>query len=457
MSRKKFQGTDLDETRTASTREARPDDLVDVYKFPPNKWVTVRIFDPIFTTGQYWITTKKADGSTVRFPKACPSYDPSIQSRDTTIYDPWRDAAERINTKENRIINFQQTAWVNAIIRSEQKNEPKKAVKPSKAELKSGFTSKESSAWTPVKVLRLTMSTVKKIQELRGLNTVESKKTGQSKNFSVTHPVYGCDVMIKFDPDAASAAQMYDVQMGKRRKLTEEELAYLRWDISLLYGEQESEEEIKRDFASWAKRNGVKVNAVVEDDEDDGYGDEEDDVKPKAKKTKKSKAKTEEVDYDDIEDEEEEEETPPKKSKKASKKSKAKDVDSDDEWEDEDDADDEDEDEKPKKSKSKAKAAKPSKKSGKKSKDSTSVEDEDEKPKSKKSKKSKKVEVEEDLDEDDLDDEDLDDEDLEDEKPKSKKSKKAKPSKKSKKPEPEEEDDEDDDWGDDDDEDDDWD
>lgn len=454
MSRKKFQGTDLDETRTVSTRDPRPDDLVDVYKFPPNKWVTVRIFDPIFTTGQYWITTKKTDGSITRFPKTCPSYDPASQGRDTTIYDPWRDTAERVNTKENRIISFQQTAWVNAIIRAEQKNEPKKAVKPSKAELKTGFTDKESSAWTPVKVIRLTMSTVKKIQELRGLNTVESKKTGQSKNFSVTHPAYGCDVMIKFDPDAASAAQMYDVQMGKRKKLTEEELAYLRWDISLLYGEQESEEEIKRDFSSWAKRNGIKVNpnAVEEDeDEDEGYGDN-DEVKPKAKKAKKSKAKEE--DYDDIEDEEEEEEAPPKKPGKGkSKKSKAKDddVDSDDEWEDEDDDDDVDDEEEAPTKKSK-KTEKPSKKTKTKS-GKPSKEDVTEPSKKKGKKKSKKdnVEVEEDLDEDELD-RDLN-EDLEDEKPKSKKSKKAKSSKKAKKSEPKEDED---DWGDDDD-DDDWD
>lgn len=408
-----------------------PQVLLDLFDFKSveGKWVTFRLFGDIMSFGNYWIAGVNKQGVKKRFPQACPSFNYLTGQRESGKYDPWWEVEqhERNGSEDNKseTVQFTRSFFINAIVRSEQDNEPAK-IRKTPEEAESGFKDKDSSSWTPVKVLRMPPSLLQKIQELKPLNSVKFKN-GSIKCFDVTHPIYGRDIQVKFD-DSASPANKYSIQLGmKRTPLTEEEKEYLTYDLDALYYVPK-EEEVKRSFEVWAKRSGyskkvedetednfdmdkseeedeapapvkkpVKKPAkkVVEDDEDDFDEDEEVDVplKKGSKKIKKvvedddeeeekapvkksAKGKQEEdeediPDFDEDEDEEdseeEEDEAPKKPVKKPVKKAPVKKVveeEDEDDFEDDDDSDEEEEEERPKKS-----VKKPTKKPAKKAAD----------------------------------------------------------------------------------------
>jgi hypothetical protein len=460
-------GTDLDDVSTGGKRRADIGDKITILKFPERKWITLRIHGPIFVYGGYWVKTKKKDGKRGQFYTPCPSYDPKTQERDSKKYDPWRqlEESEADLKPEERHVNFTQHGYMNALSRAAQRDKPKSRTKPTKAERKTGFKDKDSDTWTANVAVKLPPGAVRKLKEQAGLNVVEMKG-GQSKAFSVTHPKYGCDVRILYDSKKAPADQ-YQVSIGERKPLTEEEEEMLKWDLSDLV-EEMKESEVKRDYEGWASRNGVKVKKKkkeeIEDedfDEDDGedFDDEDEDDEPKSKKSKKSKSdskskskkkKKDEDDEDDedLDDDEDDEDDEPKSKKSRSKKKSKKD-DDDDDFDDDLDEDEDDEDDEPKSKKKKKVKSKDDDEDDDLDDDEDEDDEEDSKSKKKskskvksKSKKSKKDE-----DEDDFDDEDEeDDEAEEDDEPKSKKSKKSKAkSKKSKDEDEDEEEEEEDD------------
>jgi hypothetical protein len=458
---------DMDEIPQGNgEKAARPGDLVNVAQFKSGKWVPIRLLPGVMTQAQYWVNTKKKDGNKARFPVPVPGFDSHAGSQDSEAYDPWRTAGEKLNvyaddpSKSNVVVQFSKSFWMNAIIRPEQENEPAKSPKLTKQERETGFKDKDSDSWTPVQVVRLPKSFIDRVNGLKTMNVKRNKKTGTTESYSMSHAKYGCDILVKYNADASPASQ-WEVQKGDRTPLTEEEQAYLIWDLDLLANPVVTEEETKREFKSWCTRNKIKLDGDESDDEDDedtpkkskkskkavdDDDDEFDDPKPK-KKSKKSRDEDEDEDDDfdedpkpkkskksrDEDDEDDEDEDDPKPSKK-SKKSKPVDDEDDDDFDDEDDP-------KP----AKKKKSKPVDED-----DFDEDEEDDPKPK-KKSKKSRDEDDEDDEDEDDpkpkkkskkpVDDED--DEDDEDDAPKSKKSKVK--SKKRK------DDDDDDGWDDDDD------
>lgn len=408
-----------------------PQVLLDLFDFKSveGKWVTFRLFGDIMSFGNYWIAGVNKQGVKKRFPQACPSFNYLTGQRESGKYDPWWEVEqhERNGSEDNKseTVQFTRSFFINAIVRSEQDNEPAK-IRKTPEEAESGFKDKDSSSWTPVKVLRMPPSLLQKIQELKPLNSVKFKN-GSIKCFDVTHPIYGRDIQVKFD-DSASPANKYSIQLGmKRTPLTEEEKEYLTYDLDALYYVPK-EEEVKRSFEVWAKRSGyskkvedetednfdmdkseeedeapapvkkpVKKPAkkVVEDDEDDFDEDEEVDVplkkgskkikkvvedddeeeeKAPVKKSVKGKQEEDEEDipdFDEDEDEEdseeEEDEAPKKPVKKPVKKAPVKKVveeEDEDDFEDDDDSDEEEEEERPKKS-----VKKPTKKPAKKAAD----------------------------------------------------------------------------------------
>lgn len=481
MAEKKQRWSDIGDIPSGrGDKKSNPSDRLSVYKFPDKKWVTVRLYPGMVTTAGYWVTTKKKDGSRGRFFAPCISFDPETHECDESKADPWRDAAKQLNTysddksKPNeKVISYQRTGWINAIIRAEQSKEPGTLPKHTKAERESGMKDKDSESWTPAYAVRMTKTLVERVQGLKGTNTHHNKKTGETASYQMSDMRYGCDLMIKYDKDAAPASQ-YDVQKSDRSPLTEEEKAYLLQDLSLLVDEPVSEEEVVKDFESWAKRNEVEIDMptkskkskaqdedlkkkkgrVVEDEDDEDEDDEDEAPAPK-KSSKKPAAKSKKVvdeddeDDDDLDDEDEDDEPAPK-SKAKSKGKKV--VEEDDEDEDED-LDDEDEDDEPApKKKGKPVAAKSKGKSKiaaseEDDEDEEDEDDEDEEPAPKKGKKvaapvkgKKKPVVEEDED-DDLDD----DEEDEDEPAPKAKGKKPAPAAKGKKKVVEEDEDEDED------------
>lgn len=439
---------DLDDVK-GNNRDRRPQmgDLVNVYKFPDKKWVTLRLTPGMEPEAGYWVKTKKKDGKSTKFYIPCPSFDPATQERDSTKKDPWRDlqmkeqAAIKAGdmSKDEALIQYSQHYWMTGISRLEQKKQPSRLPKPTANERKTGFKEKDSDSWTPKFAVKVGRSLAGKLKDLKGLNTVESAKTGAVKAYQVNDLKFGRDVRIYFDKDKAPADQ-YQVQLGeKRTPLTEEELAYLNWDLSQINAEGFDDKAVQADFDSWAQRNGVKLTKkkkVEEEDEDDNEDFDDEDEKPvkSSKKPVKKKVVEEEDDddFDDEDEDDEDEDEKPAKGKKAapakkSSKKKVVDEDEDDDFDDEDEEEDppfdvdededEDEDEKP----SKGKKA-PAKKSSKKPVDEDEDDDfddededeEDEKPAKKKAApaKSKKKVVDE--DEDDFDDEDEDEEESDD-------------------------------------------
>ena len=458
------QGTDLDDVKTSGgggKDKKKITDLITPFVFPERKWVQLRPYGPIHSYSTYWIKVKKKDGKFTKFPMDSPSYDPNTQQFDSTKEDPWYGLwqAEKDVPRDDQHVQISRRWWVNMLFMQALKQAPRRPPKPTAKERKSGFKDKESETWTPWVPVGLPKGAVEKIKELKGTNTVESSKTGNTTAYPVSHEKYGCVLLIKYDPDK-SPAEQYQVQKGDRRPLSEEELAFLRWDTSELADPETDEKVIRADYEGWAKRMGIKtskkrkhdVEELDEDlDEDEGLDEDEDDEdeapkrgkkKPAAKKAPaKGKRRAsddededdededeDEDDLDDDEDDEEEDEAPRRgKGKKAPPKRKGRASDDDeDEDEDEDDLDDdeddedsddeddededdldEDEDDAPKRGKGKKVAAK--KKAPAKG-------------------KRKVVDDEDDEDEDDLDedDEDEDDEDEDDEPPRRGKAK-AKP------------------------------
>lgn len=358
-----------------------PQVLLDLFDFKSveGKWVTFRLFGDIMSFGNYWIAGVNKQGVKKRFPQACPSFNYLTGQRESGKYDPWWEVEqhERNGSEDNKseTVQFTRSFFINAIVRSEQDNEPAK-IRKTPEEAESGFKDKDSSSWTPVKVLRMPPSLLQKIQELKPLNSVKFKN-GSIKCFDVTHPIYGRDIQVKFD-DSASPANKYSIQLGmKRTPLTEEEKEYLTYDLDALYYVPK-EEEVKRSFEVWAKRSGYskKVEDETEDNFDMDKSEEEDEAPTPVKKPVKKPAKKivqEDEDEDDFdeddedeeddvplkkgskkikkvveEDDEEEEKAPVKKSAKRKQEEDEEDIPDFDEDEDEEDSEEE-EDEAPKK------------------------------------------------------------------------------------------------------------
>lgn len=355
-----------------------PQVLLDLFDFKSveGKWVTFRLFGDIMSFGNYWIAGVNKQGVKKRFPQACPSFNYLTGQRESGKYDPWWEVEqhERNGSEDNKseTVQFTRSFFINAIVRSEQDNEPAK-IRKTPEEAESGFKDKDSSSWTPVKVLRMPPSLLQKIQELKPLNSVKFKN-GSIKCFDVTHPIYGRDIQVKFD-DSASPANKYSIQLGmKRTPLTEEEKEYLTYDLDALYYVPK-EEEVKRSFELWAKRSGYskKVEDETEDNFDMDKSEEEDEaptpVKKPVKKPAKKLVEADEDDFDEddedeevdvplkkgskkikkvVEDDEEEEKAPVKKSAKGKQEEDEEDIPDFDEDEDEEDSEEE-EDETPKK------------------------------------------------------------------------------------------------------------
>lgn len=489
---------DLDDAKTSNNRDREPSvsDLCQVYKFPERKWTSIRLVPGLYSTAGYWVSVKKKDGTFTKFYINAPSYNPKTQERDSAIADPWRDFSEQESlslkdidrddkdaynkAKSKQRVQYAQSYYMEAIIRSKQKALPSKLPRPTAQERESGFKEKDSDSITPFEVVRLGRSLLGKIQELKGLNIVE-RRDGSVNAYAVNHEKFGRDIRVFYDSKKAPADQ-YQVQLGeKRTPLTEEELAMLRWDLeSATQMKKQDPEKVQTNFDEWAKKMGIKVKKSRKDvDQDEDF---------LSKKRTKGRARDEDLDdededegFDDEEDEEDEEpsrkKAPAKKtSKPAAKKRKPVDDEEDeDDFDDDEDEDDED-DELPRKKAPAKKAAKPAAKKRKPvddededddfdDEDDDFDDDDDEAPRKKSVKKApakKRKPADDDFDEDEDDDfDDEDDEEDEDEAPRkkatAKKSVKKAPAKKtSKKPVDDDEDDdfddEDDDFDDDEDE-----
>ena len=408
----KRKGFDADEVHVPSSNESRPrpDELVDILELS-KKWRPIRPIGQIFPYGIHWVTTTKRDGGKGSFPTPCVAFDPETGERDSTKHCPWCEYMENHKgTKENpSLVRFTTDYWMNVIDRRAQEDAPSKRPRLEPEEKESGFKSKDSDSWTPVRAHRLNGQDLRKMRSLRDLNTHKIK--GKTETMSVFSPEYGRDVNVVYDKEDKVPTNRFKVNLGDHTPLTEEEANYLIWDLSSL-SDIPSEAEANAEYSRWAKR--MKV---------DGDGEDEDEDKPKRKsrsealndKKKASNAALrnalddDDEDEDDdppvkkgrkpvVDDDEDEDDDPPVKKGKPAPKGKKPVVEDDD-----DDDEDEDDDPPVKKGKPAPKGKKPVIDD-----DDDEDEDEDDEPPSKKGKpapKGKKPVVDDDEDEDDEDDE----------------------------------------------------
>lgn len=383
--------------KTKSRNDAlKLDDVIDIIQLPKNKYFTFRIL-PIMPlhVRQVWIKLwaggKGKEKRVVSIPRYAINFDPANPEKPKKgVKCPYMEMAAKFEGQKEAPVRAGDFWLFNVIDREKQdEGAPRKSPSPSKSEKKTGFKDINTESWTPVRVMRLTSTSINRLQELSEENKVKDKKTKKTAQFDASDARYGFDVKIKFKPDAPGTDKYALDPAGGPSKLTDEEQSYLVWNLTeeLLDATGRMEEDAAREDI---KRMEIVGAESVDDDEDE----DDDDDRPSKSKGKKSKSKSTALDDDDDDDDDDDK---PKKSKKSKDKKSSKDKSKDkvkkskkaSKLDDDDDDDENDEEPKPKKSsKSKDKVKKSSKDSDKKSSKSSkdkpakkSKKDEDEKPK----------------------------------------------------------------------------
>ena len=275
-------------------------DLIDTSSWKKGKYQPYRVIGGIDSYVFHWIKFKTDAGKITQIPKVCANYNTETEELDDNgcIY-----CENKIRGAQNYLLCV--------IDRDKQESEPAKKAKLTASEsvyhkigkTKIRYKDVKSKSWTAIRVLNVPASVCEAIQNLSQLN--QRTIDGETKQFEVSHPKYGKDIQVSFNPEAAGTAK-WNVQAGDRTPLTEEELDMLTWDFSKL-------ESIKPDDAKEMQRNWDYFESRLISDDNES---------PKKKSTKKrSKVDEDEVDVEnDQEDQDEYYDTKKKSSKRKTKK-----------------------------------------------------------------------------------------------------------------------------------------
>lgn len=286
----KRRGHDFGEVRTNTGSDKSPSikDQVDQFKFPPDKFVTVRIITPVYMYAGYWVATKKKDGSPTRFYMPSPSYNPESQTFDSTVFDPFFEISkgEKGVERDSRMIQIQKYGYCCAIVMHEEARRPERIPRPTENELATGFKEKDSDSWTPVKVLRLSSTMMEQIAGIAQTNIVTNRSTGEQKAMSIAHPQFGMTIRIKHSPKKPAASQ-YQILPGEKMPLNDRQKKYLTWDLSDLE-RAEPEDQIRESYDRWAEKMGLADagggDDGFDDDQNPGRGQRQRPVKKAVKK-----------------------------------------------------------------------------------------------------------------------------------------------------------------------------
>ena len=262
---------------TGDAKSKRPDEIVDILDLSKD-YIQVRVIGDVAVYAMHWIEITTPKGAVINIPRPVPNFDSAIDDFDSTIDDPYKDIPNNMSTRK--------TYYVNAIVRDDQDDKPKKLATHTKQEKKTGLKSKNSKSWTPVKVLRLPTSVVRMIQKIITMN--KHKVDGKIREYELSHPVYGCDIYISFDKDE-KGPNMYSVQKGDQCKLTKSEKAYLTWDLTKIVTPLPIEE-AKKDAKALSELS-TDSDEELEDDFLDGEDDIDRVLESKKKRKDKDKKK----------------------------------------------------------------------------------------------------------------------------------------------------------------------
>jgi hypothetical protein len=261
----------------SGNKAPRIEELTQVLQFPPDEYVSLRLYGPLFSVVYIWFKLKTKEGKIVSIPKLCLDYDP-IEQKFVRDICPYRASGKGRQA---------QVFYCNAIIRDIQENEPRKLPKHTKFESKTRslvpgskekFFVKElnSKSYTPMRLVRLTSTTAESIVKLSKLNP--HKIDGRKVYCNVADPKYGRDISILYNPNA-QGTKMYDVQMGDKAPIKKSEMSYLMQPFFTKAIEPASPKEAEKDFKQLRK--------VLYDE--DGESDDEDTNSKSEKKDNKNK------------------------------------------------------------------------------------------------------------------------------------------------------------------------
>jgi hypothetical protein len=271
-------------------REARLEEMIRIHSFGPAKKMAgdaqVRFIGPGFAFAEHWFKFKTKADKISPMRKLCLAYDAK-----TGAFDKGPCPYCEMTGETGKVVILQ-----NAIVRSLERMRPaesppltgpeKKLQAPSWSPKYKGtfrFRQMNSESWSPVSVIKLPPGAAKDIAVLASGNKVKMAD-GTKKAVGPDHPVYGFDILIRYDPNEVPA-KMYALQHEGRAKLTDKQKLYTIWKL-----DSEKPEDLKS-----ATKNAERfVRTLVREDKNKGKfedsdtgstdADDEEDEKPKTKK-----------------------------------------------------------------------------------------------------------------------------------------------------------------------------
>ena len=301
-------GTGWDEVESSSFGKSW-DSTIEKFDFTVGEWSALRLLGEVFKVRFHWVPTlKKQGGSETSYPILCRK---NLDTDEESFDCPCCNAG----------MTTQTVFLTNAIVRDLQENKPegKKSKQPDKEYREAG-----DKFWSPIRVVKIPAGTAQKVKNLSKLNKIS--KNGKITTYQVDHPKYGRDINILFDP-SQSGSGMYDVQKDDHTPLTDEERAYLLFNLERVY---EAVPEVNDMISSLRKSYDKELfssdNCNFNSLKEILLGNDEDLDLTKSKKSKKSK-KVGEDDEDDV---------PVKKTDKKKSKKVEEDTGSDDTGSDDD-------------------------------------------------------------------------------------------------------------------------
>ena len=184
----------------ATGGRAKWDDGIKWGELPEKAWTQLRFYGDVYLLATSWIKHQK---SGKKFPLLSLAWDPETKHFSRSGDPILEDFDPRNSTNpEIKDITPRQHGYGHAIFRQAQQMNQ---IRP----------------WAPVK---LPISLILSIQRLSGMNV--HIIDGQRYEADVTDPYWGADVYVLYD-STARAEQKYQVQIGPKVPLTEEEMSYI--------------------------------------------------------------------------------------------------------------------------------------------------------------------------------------------------------------------------------------
>ena len=243
------EGPKMKDMELPNTNTIRIDSLLDFADFSDGEWHRVRLWPGTYALATMWLDVQKRDGNTVQIPRTILNFDTEKASFDTSKRCPYYENRDYVTCRGEPGGQLNIHYYVNVLDRELQNNEPRKT-KITPDEQESGFKTKESKSWTPIRVARFPKTVIEKLLKLQELNRVK----GETQELS--DPNTGRDIYVLFNRNSKNPANMWDVQIDPDgpSKLSKKEKTYLIYDIDSALKTMQKQQTVS-DAEKWMTRH----------------------------------------------------------------------------------------------------------------------------------------------------------------------------------------------------------